>query len=92
MTLRDQHQRGFTPVLRSVKVVRVMLAQTLLPFLLFTASFATPSRRQTDCIPSQDLYLPSSQTTITRPDETLQFVTLGIGRQNYTCSSQGTYT
>jgi len=72
-----------------------MLALTLLPFLLFTgftASFAAPSRRQTDCIPPQALYLPEYQTTITPPDETLQFVTLGVGIQFYNCSPQGTYT
>jgi hypothetical protein len=82
--------RGFNPVLRSVKVV--MLAQTLLPFLLFTASFAAPSRRQTVCVPPQALYLPKWQTTITPPAEALQFVTLGVGDQHYNCSDQGTYT
>jgi hypothetical protein len=67
-----------------------MLVHTLLPFLLFTASFAVPSRRQADCIISDALDIPGFP--FTRPEETLQFVTLGIGRQSYTCSSQGTYT
>jgi hypothetical protein len=90
--MHDMKGSTSTPasVLRSVKVV--MLALTLLPFLLFTASFAAPSRRQMVCIPSQALYLPSSQNEITLPAEKLQFVTLGIGVQNYTCSPQGSYT
>jgi hypothetical protein len=70
-----------------------MLALTVFPFLLFTASLAAPSRRQIACIPPQALYLPSSQIEITAPTgEVLQFVTLGIGRQNYTCSPQGDYS
>jgi hypothetical protein len=71
-----------------------MLTLSLLPFLLFTASFAAPQafKRQTDCIPPQALQLPSGQTEITPPTEKLQYVTLGIGNQNYTCSSDGTYT
>jgi len=69
-----------------------MLALSFLPFLLFTASLAAPSRRQIDCVPPQALYLPQYQTAITPPAEKLQFVTLGVGNQNYTCSPQGTYT
>ena len=74
----------------------VMLALTHLPFLLFTASFAAPSKRQTplvsDCVPPGALYLPRWQTEITPPAEVLQFVTMGVGNQNYTCSDQGSYT
>jgi hypothetical protein len=69
-----------------------MCALSLLPLLLATACFAAPSRRAQNCIPNQSVYLPQFQNVITAPSDPLQWVTVGVGNQNYTCSDSGTYT
>jgi len=52
----------------------------------------TPSNGLLTCPISSTLVLPSNQTALATPNSTASFVTLGVGFQNYTCSSAGNYT
>jgi len=49
----------------------------------------TPSH---PCPISSTLVLPSNQTALAAPTAPVSYVLLGVGFQNYTCSSAGTYT
>lgn len=68
-----------------------MLILSLLPLLLVTACCAAPSRRENSCLPADLLDIPSHQTQLVAPKTPPKFVTLGVGNQNYTCTSAGTY-
>ncbi|KAH9026978.1 hypothetical protein EDB85DRAFT_1976989 [Lactarius pseudohatsudake] len=73
-----------------------MLALSFLQLLLLaTAGLAAPSRRATtSSVPADVLaqLLPQGQQQLVAPTDTPSFVTLGVGNQNYTCSSSGNYT
>ncbi|KAH9162055.1 hypothetical protein EDB89DRAFT_387572 [Lactarius sanguifluus] len=73
-----------------------MLALSFLRLLLLaTAGLAAPSRRATtSSVPASVLaqLLPQGQQQLVAPTDAPSFVTLGVGNQNYTCSSSGNYT
>ncbi|PAV19911.1 malate dehydrogenase [Pyrrhoderma noxium] len=56
-------------------------------------AFALPRRSTTCNIPKTKPSLPSNETSICIPDgQSVHTVALGVGYQNYTCSSAGTYS
>ena len=70
-----------------------MIALSLLPLLLATAAVAAPARRdgpiRGDCIvPASAVPLPSPLDPLSSPPNLFY---LGVGVQNYTCNSQGTF-
>jgi hypothetical protein len=70
-----------------------MIALSILPLLLATAAIAAPSRRdgtfRGDCnVPASVVTLPPSLDPLTSPPT---FTLLGVGVQNYTCNSHGTF-
>jgi len=68
-----------------------MIALSLLPFLLATAAVAAPSRRafRGDCnVPASAVTLPWSLDPLPSPPNLFY---LGVGVQNYTCNSKGTF-
>jgi hypothetical protein len=52
----------------------------------------TPRKGLSTCDISSTLVVPSTQTALVPPTSPASFVLLGVGFQNYTCSSAGTYT
>lgn len=70
-----------------------MLAK-LSTLLLATIASATPVFKITGCnVQTAKPNLPSGQTMLTVPTgEVVENVALGVGVQNYTCSSAGTFT
>ena len=74
----------------------MMLALSLLPLLLATTGFAAPSNRGFEeapvPVPVSALDLPTNQTQIVPPTTDPNYVALGVGYQNYTCTSAGNYT
>lgn len=73
-----------------------MLALPLLPLLLATTGLAAPSNRGFEDVPVpvpvSALDLPANQTLIVPPTTNPNYVTLGVGYQNYTCTAAGNYT
>jgi hypothetical protein len=70
-----------------------MIALSLLPLLLATAAVAAPSRRdytfRGDCnVPAEVVALPPQLDALPYPPN---YYLLGVGVQNYTCNSNGTY-
>jgi hypothetical protein len=70
-----------------------MIALSLLSLLLATAALAAPSRRDATfhgaCnVPANIVKLPSSLDPLPSPPD---LVLLGVGVQNYTCNSNGTF-
>jgi hypothetical protein len=70
-----------------------MIALTLLSLLLATTALAAPTRRDTifrgDCnVPASAVTLPSSLDPL---PSTPNLFYLGVGVQNYTCNSKGTF-
>jgi hypothetical protein len=70
-----------------------MIALSILPLLLATAAVAAPSRREStfrgDCnVPASAVALPWSLDPF--PSAPNNFL-LGVGVQNYTCNSAGTF-
>jgi hypothetical protein len=70
-----------------------MVALSLLSLLLATAALAAPSRRDGTfhgaCnVPASAVTLPSSLDPLLSPPN---LVLLGVGVQNYTCNSSGTF-
>jgi len=70
-----------------------MIALSLLSLLLATAALAAPSRRgstfHSACnVPASAVTLPSSLDPLPSPPN---LVLLGVGVQNYTCNSNGTF-
>ena len=63
---------------------------------IFVASvaLAAPSFRLNGCdVSKATIPLPGNQTQLIAPTDTKpRFVGIGVGVQNYTCSSAGTYT
>ena len=72
----------------------MMFALPLLSLLLATTSFAAPSLKKYDVspVPASALQLPSNQTQLVRPDTDPNYVVIGVGNQNYTCTDSGNYT
>jgi hypothetical protein len=74
-----------------------MLSLPLLSLLLVaTTGLAAPSLKERDTapvvVPVSALYLPSNQTQILRPTTNPDYVAIGVGNQNYTCTDSGNYT
>ena len=73
-----------------------MLALPLLSLLLATTGFAAPSSKKCDLsplpVPASALQLPADQTQLVRPDTDPNYVVIGVGNQNYTCTESGNYT
>ena len=73
-----------------------MLSLLFTSLLLATTGFATPHpmRRDASGVPASALQaeLPSGQTQLVAPTSAPKFVAVGAGYQNYTCSSEGSYT
>ncbi|KAF8269273.1 hypothetical protein EI94DRAFT_1829063 [Lactarius quietus] len=69
-----------------------MFALPLLSLLLASSGFAAPSPRSERTIPASALYLPDDQTQLVAPTTAADFVALGLGTQNYTCTDAGNYT
>lgn len=72
----------------------IMLALSLLPLVLATTGFATPSPKGCNpaSVPDSALQLPSNQTQIVSPSTAPNYVAIGVGNQNYTCTASGNYT
>ena len=71
----------------------IMIALFLLPLLKVTAAVAAPTRRDStfrgECsVPASAVTLPSSLDPLPSP---LNLFLLGVGVQNYTCNSNGTF-
>jgi hypothetical protein len=71
-----------------------MVALSLLSLLLATTTLAAPSKREGDyhgaCpVPVSAFQLPAQLGALQSPP---RFTTVGVGVQNYTCSSSGTYS
>ncbi|KAF8273167.1 hypothetical protein EI94DRAFT_1655194 [Lactarius quietus] len=69
-----------------------MFTLPLLSLLLATTALAAPSPRGERTVPSSALPLPKDQTQLIAPNTAADYVVLGLGTQNYTCTSAGTYT
>ena len=69
-----------------------MLILSLISFLLVTSCLAAPSRRENGCLPAGLMDLPAHQTQLVAPKGAPSFITLGVGSEDYTCSSSGKYT
>ncbi|KAF9485450.1 hypothetical protein BDN70DRAFT_588168 [Pholiota conissans] len=52
----------------------------------------SPPAGKRTCAIKQTLTVPANQTVLTNPTTPPSFVLLGVGIQNYTCSTTGTYT
>ena len=74
----------------------MMLSLPLLSLLFATAGLAAPSYKERDAaltrVPVSALDLPSNQTQIVRPNINPDYVAIGVGNQNYTCTNSGNYT
>ena len=74
----------------------MMLSLPLISLLLATTGFAAPSYMERDAapapVPVSALDLPSNQTQIVRPNTNPDYVAIGVGNQNYTCTKSGNYT
>jgi len=70
-----------------------MLRLAALLALSCSAAFAAPAGGKiSGCdISSAKLTLPEGQTVIADPTGTPLYISLGVGTQNYTCSTAGTY-
>ncbi|KAI9448427.1 hypothetical protein H4582DRAFT_1900707 [Lactarius indigo] len=69
-----------------------MLALPLLSLLLATTGFAAPPHKGRHDIPASALKLPSNQTQLVAPTTAPNYVVIGVGNQNYSCTASGTYT
>jgi len=71
-----------------------MLTKLSSVLLLASLASATPVIKFTGCnVQSANPNLPSGQTALTvPPGEVVENIALGVGVQNYTCSSTGTFT
>ncbi|KAF8273793.1 hypothetical protein EI94DRAFT_1074979 [Lactarius quietus] len=72
-----------------------MFTLPLLSLLIATTAFAAASPCQCGerTVPSSALPLPANQTQLIAPNATAaDFVLLGLGTQNYSCTVAGTYT
>lgn len=74
----------------------MMLSLPLLSLLFATTGLAAPSYMERDAaltrVPVSALDLPSNQTQIVRPNINPDYVAIGVGNQNYTCTNSGNYT
>jgi hypothetical protein len=70
----------------------VMLALPLLSLLLATTVFAAPHHKGRDGVPASSLNLPSNQTQLVAPTSAPKYVAVGVGNQNYSCTTGGNYT
>ncbi|KJA23553.1 hypothetical protein HYPSUDRAFT_163219 [Hypholoma sublateritium FD-334 SS-4] len=55
------------------------------------AGLGSPLSGKRTCAIKQTLTVPANQTVLTNPTTSASFVLLGVGVQNYTCSTAGTY-
>lgn len=73
-----------------------MFVLPFLSLLLATTSFAAPPRhgRGGASVPGSVLQseLPANQTVLVAPNSPALFVSVGVGIQNYTCTSAGNYS
>ncbi|TFK49040.1 putative malate dehydrogenase [Heliocybe sulcata] len=60
--------------------------------LAISAVIAAPSQYAGCDISAASMPMPANQTQLTLPSGALSFIALGVGVQNYTCSSAGNYT
>jgi len=66
---------------------------SVVSLLLARSTFATPFRKAASCSLSKAVMsLPANQTTIVAPGTAPSFVAIGVGVQNYSCSSTSTWT
>ncbi|KAI0262544.1 hypothetical protein BC834DRAFT_828732 [Gloeopeniophorella convolvens] len=69
-----------------------MLGLSFLSLVLAVPALAAPSFKFTGCsVPASVLQVPAGQTQLVAPTTAPNFVALGVGVQNYTCSAAGTY-
>jgi len=73
-----------------------MLSSTIFTLALSVASAfaapAAPAARRTCDVSKATISFPAGQTALTEPSATPSFIGIGVGVQNYTCSTAGTYT
>ena len=73
-----------------------MFVLPLLSLLLATTGFAVPHHpgHSGGPVPGSVLQgeLPSNQSVIAAPNTTASYVAVGVGNQNYTCTSAGNYS
>jgi hypothetical protein len=69
-----------------------MLVPVLLSLVLSLSALAAPSRRYSMCdISKAKIDLPTNQTALAPPSESVSYIAVAIGTQNYTCTN-GSYT
>jgi len=69
-----------------------MLATTLLALALVSSALALPSEKRACDISKATIAFPPGQTALAAPTSKPSYVSIGLGTQNYTCGSTGTYT
>jgi len=73
-----------------------MSFSALVILLFATLAIAAPQGcdddKKTCSTSNAKLVLPAGQTALAEPTGDLSFILLGVGLQNYTCSSAGNYT
>ncbi|KAH8101196.1 hypothetical protein BXZ70DRAFT_115533 [Cristinia sonorae] len=70
-----------------------MLGHTLSILFLAAAALAAPGPKIARCsVANKQMPMPAGQTQLVNPTAPLSFIGLGLGVQNYTCGSTGTFT
>lgn len=71
-----------------------MLTATIVTLAFASFSLALPNeKRASACdVSGASIAFPPQQTSIPLPNVTASYIGLGVGIQNYTCNSGGTYT
>ncbi len=70
----------------------MMLALPFLSLLLATTGFAAPPNKERHDVPASALKLPGNQTQLVVPTTAPNYVVIGVGNQNYSCTASGNYT
>lgn len=72
----------------------MMFALTLLPVFFSLTAYAAPAALEcSGCSTAGAVVdVPAGQTTLVAMNKSVSFLALGVGVQNYTCASTGTYT
>ncbi|KAI9466612.1 hypothetical protein BJY52DRAFT_1182167 [Lactarius psammicola] len=67
-------------------------ALPLLSLFLATTGLAAPPHKEHHDVPASALRLPSNQTQLVSPTTAPNYVVIGVGNQNYSCTDSGNYT
>ena len=70
----------------------MMFALPLLSLLLASTGFAAPHQEKRLYIPASAPQLPGDQMRLVAPIAAPNFVVVGVGNQNYSCTEWGNYS